>query len=107
MSILPGFFCLHELAVKHIYSLARWVTKMILLLSEIEKNEMKSTICGETIWWYVSTMNITKKAVSKWPAAGQGLQITKWPAVELFSNNSRNLWVFINWKSPIYIKNHC
>ena len=44
-------------------------------------------------------------AVSKWPAAGQGLQITKWPAVELLSNNSRNLWVFNNLSTecPIFI----
>ena len=26
------------------------------------------------------------------------IEITKWPVIELFPNNSRNLQVFINWK---------
>ena len=42
----------------------------------------------------------------KFELPSQGIQITKWPVVEVFSNNSRNLPVSINWKSPIFTKNH-
>ena len=41
------------------HSLAAWAKKMILLFFKIKINEIKSTIYGEIILWYVSTMSIT------------------------------------------------
>ena len=43
-----------------------------------------------------------KFAVSKWPAAGQGLQKTKWPAVLLFPINLEICWVLSN-ETPLYL----
>ena len=43
--------------------------------------------------------------MSKWPAAGQGLQITKWPAIfQLFPE----IYEYLSIESPLYffIKNH-
>jgi len=34
--------------------------------------------------------SLKRQTVSKWPAAGQGFKITKWPAVWYFSQISRN-----------------
>ena len=40
--------------------------------------------------------------MSKWPAAGQGLQITKRPAVQLFPINLEICWVLTN-ETPLYL----
>ena len=50
-------------------------------------------------------MKTNFNAVSKWLAVGQGLQITKWPAVQLFPINLEICWVLSN-ETPIFIRNH-
>ena len=43
-------------------------------------------------------------AVSKWPAAGQSLQITKWPAIDLFPLNLEMYEFFLSIETPLFIK---
>ena len=55
---------------------------------------------NETIYW--DGLGAFQNAVSKRPAAGQGLQITKWPAVELFLINLEN-YEFLSVKTNLYL----